>query len=53
MPKGPDIWTPSKTANKFYSNDNTLLYGKHLIIKDLKENWQFGLNDKVGIMPVG
>jgi formamidopyrimidine-DNA glycosylase len=51
MPEGPEIWMLSKTINKFYSNDNTLSYGKHLIVKDIKENWSFGLNGKVGISP--
>jgi len=51
MPEGPEIWILSKAINTFYSNDNTLSYGKHLIIKDIKENWSFGLNGKVGISP--
>ena len=49
MPEGPEVWILSKTINVFYSNDNTLSVGKHLIIKDLKENWSFGLNGKIGI----
>lgn len=51
MPEGPEIWILSKAVNKFYSNDNTISYGKHLIVKDIKENWSFGLNGKVGISP--
>ena len=49
MPEGPEVWILSKTINVFYSNDNTLSIGKHLIIKDVKENWSFGLNGKIGI----
>jgi len=49
MPEGPEVWILSKAINKFYSNDNTISFGKHLIIKDIKENWSFGLNGKVGI----
>jgi len=49
MPEGPEIWILSKAINSFYSTDNTLSYGKHLIVKDIKENWSFGLNGKVGI----
>jgi formamidopyrimidine-DNA glycosylase len=49
MPEGPEVWILSKAINALYSNDNTSSYGKHLIIKDLKENWSFGLNGKVGI----
>lgn len=51
MPEGPEIWILSKSINLFYSTDNTLSYGKHLIVKDIKENWSFGLNGKVGISP--
>lgn len=47
MPEGPEVWILSKAINKFYSNDNTVSYGKHLIIKDINENWSFGLNGKV------
>lgn len=49
MPEGPEIWILSKAINSFYSTDNTISYGKHLIVKDIKENWSFGLNGKVGI----
>ena len=49
MPEGPEVWILSKAINKFYSNDNTISFGKHLIIKDIKENWSFGLSGKVGI----
>jgi len=49
MPEGPEVWILSKAINKFYLNDNTLSYGKHLIVKDIKENWSFGLNGTVGI----
>jgi formamidopyrimidine-DNA glycosylase len=49
MPEGPEIWFLSKMINIFYSNKNTISVGKHLIIKDLKENWSFGLNGKVNI----
>jgi len=49
MPEGPEVWILSKAINKFYSNDNTISFGKHLIIKDIKENWSLGLNGKVGI----
>lgn len=51
MPEGPEIWILSKAINSFYSNNNTLSYGKHLIVKDIKQNWSFGLNGKVGISP--
>ena len=49
MPEGPEVWILSKAINTFYLNDNTLSYGKHLIVKDIKENWSFGLNGTVGI----
>jgi len=49
MPEGPEVWILSKAINKFYSNDNTVSFGKHLIVKDIKENWSFGLNGKVGV----
>ena len=51
MPEGPEIWILSKAINSFYLTDNTLSYGKHLIVKDIKENWSFGLNGKVCISP--
>jgi hypothetical protein len=51
MPEGPEVWFLSKVINTFYSNDNTSSIGKHLIIKDIKENWSFGLNGTVGISP--
>lgn len=51
MPEGPEVWILSKAINAFYLNDNTSCIGKHLIIKDIKENWSFGLNGKVGITP--
>jgi len=49
MPEGPEVWFLSKTINAFYSNNNTISHGKHLIIKDVKENWSFGLNGKIGV----
>ena len=49
MPEGPEVWMLSKMINGFYSNDNTTSIGKHLIIKDIKEDWTFGLNGKVKI----
>ena len=49
MPEGPEVWILSKMINGFYSNDNTTSIGKHLIIKDIKEDWSFGLNGKVKI----
>ena len=49
MPEGPEIWILSKAINNFYLNDNTISFGKHLIIKDIKENWSFGLNGKINI----
>ena len=51
MPEGPEIWLLSKAINALYSNDNTSSFGKHLLVKDIKENWSFGLNGKVGISP--
>lgn len=51
MPEGPEVWILSKAINTFYLNDNTSSYGKHLLVKDIKENWSFGLNGKVGISP--
>ena len=51
MPEGPEVWILSKAINTFYLNDNTSSYGKHLLVKDIKENWSFGLNGKVGITP--
>ena len=38
MPEGPEVWILSKMINGFYSNDNTTSIGKHLIIKDIKED---------------
>lgn len=49
MPEGPEVWLLSKAINHFYSNDNTASFGKHLIVKDIKENWSFSLNGTVGI----
>lgn len=49
MPEGPEVWILSKAINTFYLNDNTVSIGKHLIVKDIKENWSFGLNGTVGI----
>ena len=49
MPEGPEVWMLSKMINGFYLNDNTISIGKHLIIKDIKEDWSFGLNGKVKI----
>jgi formamidopyrimidine-DNA glycosylase len=49
MPEGPEIWLLSKAINKLYDTEKTNSYGKHLIVKDSKENWSFGLNGKVGI----
>ena len=49
MPEGPEVWILSKAINSFYSNDKTFSYGKHLIVKDIKENWSFGLNGKANI----
>ena len=49
MPEGPEVWILSKMINGFYSNDNTISIGKHLIIKDMQEDWSFGLNGKVKI----
>lgn len=49
MPEGPEIWILSKAINKFYSNDNTMSFGKHLIVNDIKENWSFGLNGKANV----
>lgn len=51
MPEGPEVWILSKAINNYYSNDNTFSYGKHLIIKDKKQNWSFGLKGKVDISP--
>lgn len=51
MPEGPEIWILSEAINKFYHTEKTKAYGKHLIVKDVKENWSFGLNGKVGITP--
>lgn len=49
MPEGPEVWILSKAINSYYLNTNTLSIGKHLIIKDIKENWSFGLNGYVNI----
>lgn len=49
MPEGPEVWILSKMINKYYFNDNTISIGKHLIVKDKKENWSFGLNGRVNI----
>ena len=38
MPEGPEVWILSKSINTFYLNDNTSSYGKHLLVKDIKEN---------------
>lgn len=47
MPEGPEVWILSKAINSFFSDDNTMSVGKHLIVKDCMENWSFGLNGKV------
>lgn len=49
MPEGPEVWILSITINKLYLNNNTYSIGKHLLIKDLNEDWSFGLNGKVSI----
>ncbi len=52
MPEGPEIWILSEALNKFYHNDKTKAYGKHLFIfKNEREgeNWSFGLTGKVNI----
>ncbi len=49
MPEGPEVWILSKAINSFYSNSNTFSFGKHLIVQNLKEDWSFGLNGKVGV----
>ena len=49
MPEGPEVWILSKMINNYYNDDNTTSIGKHLIIKDMKEDWSFGLNGKVKI----
>lgn len=49
MPEGPEVWILSKVVNHFYLDDNTCAIGKHLIIKNINENWTFGLNGKVYI----
>jgi formamidopyrimidine-DNA glycosylase len=49
MPEGPEVWILSKMINEYYLNDNTISIGKHLIIKDIQEDWSFGLNGKVNI----
>ena len=49
MPEGPEVWILSKMINNYYNDDNTISIGKHLIIKDMKEDWSFGLNGKVKI----
>lgn len=51
MPEGPEIWILSKAINTYYSNKNTQSYGKHLFLKDVKENWSFGLTGTVAIGP--
>jgi formamidopyrimidine-DNA glycosylase len=49
MPEGPEVWILSKMINEYYLNNNTISIGKHLIIKDIQEDWSFGLNGKVNI----
>ena len=49
MPEGPEVWMLSKVINKFYNFEKTISYGKHLIIKDIKETWSFGLNGKANV----
>jgi formamidopyrimidine-DNA glycosylase len=49
MPEGPEVWILSKMINEYYLNDNTISIGKHLIIKNIQEDWSFGLNGKVNI----
>ena len=49
MPEGPEIWILSKAINKYYLKDKTTSIGKHLIIKDINEDWSFGLTGKVEI----
>jgi len=49
MPEGPEVWILSKIINNYYADDNTTSIGKHLIFKDIQEDWSFGLNGKVKI----
>jgi formamidopyrimidine-DNA glycosylase len=49
MPEGPEVWILSKMINEYNLNDNTISIGKHLIIKNIQEDWSFGLNGKVNI----
>lgn len=49
MPEGPEVWILSEAINKYYSKDKTASAGKHLIIKDINEDWSFGLTGKVEI----
>jgi formamidopyrimidine-DNA glycosylase len=49
MPEGPEVWILSKMINNYYADDNTTSIGKHLIFKDIQEDWSFGLNGKVKI----
>jgi formamidopyrimidine-DNA glycosylase len=49
MPEGPEVWILSKAINNFYSNVKTSSIGKHLIVKDINENWSFGLTGKAHI----
>jgi formamidopyrimidine-DNA glycosylase len=49
MPEGPEVWILSKAINEYYDNNKTYSVGKHLIIKDISEDWSFGLTGKVEI----
>lgn len=54
MPEGPEVWILSKMINNYYTDDDNTKFvtksiGKHLIIKDIQEDWSFGLNGKVKI----
>lgn len=53
MPEGPEIWILNKAICKYYGEQISTLYGKHLIIKNGYNNeegeiiWSFGLNGKI------
>lgn len=53
MPEGPEIWILNKAICRYYGEQISTSYGKHLIIKNGYNNeegeiiWSFGLNGKI------
>lgn len=49
MPEGPEVWILSKAVNKYFEDEKSTSYGKHLFLLDKKENWSFGLTGNVDL----